>query len=127
MSGGGAPHGGPGGGSGTPAHETASPSLHGQFAIPPSHPALPGHFPDAAVVPAVVILEEVLALARGWLGPVGVRGLPQAKFTAPLPPGARADALLRLDGGRLKFRVELAGRTLAQGQFLLAPPDPDPP
>ena len=96
------------------------PELRAQLCIPASHPALPGHFPGVPVVPGVVMLDELLALARRWLGPVAVRGLPQVKFAAPLPPGGRADVHLVLDGPRLDFRVEFESRTLAQGRFLLA-------
>lgn len=113
-------HSGGAGGGGTDAGS----GLHARFCIPAGHPALPGHFPGDPVVPGVVMLDELLALARQWLGPVAVRGLPQVKFTAPLLPGSPADAHLWLDGSRLSFRVQCGGRTLAQGRFLLAPPHP---
>ncbi|WP_018865383.1 MULTISPECIES: hypothetical protein [Thioalkalivibrio] len=78
--------------------------------IPDSHPSLPGHFPGQPVVPGVIILETVDAVAReSGLGPVAA--LPRAKFLAPLlpevdfrveiePPGAsglRAFRVVRLD------------------------------
>jgi len=102
-----------------------SPGFSVEFSIPAGHPALAGHFPGDPVVPGVVILEELLALAQGWLGPVMVHGLPQVKFGARLPPGSPVRAHLSLDGSRLNFRVEAGERMLAQGRFQLAAvPDP---
>jgi len=60
--------------------------------IPTDHPALPGHFPGNPVVPGVVLLDRVLAAARG-LGPVS--GLPRVKFLQVLRPGT-------------EFRIEIA-------------------
>ena len=34
--------------------------------ITADHPSLPGHFPDAPLVPGVLILDEVLAALRDW-------------------------------------------------------------
>jgi len=54
--------------------------------IPADHPALSGHFPGNPVVPGVVLLDRVLAVARSLdLGPVS--GLPQVKFLKVLRPG----------------------------------------
>jgi 3-hydroxyacyl-[acyl-carrier-protein] dehydratase len=35
-------------------------------AISADHPSLPGHFPDAPLVPGVVILDEVLGALLEW-------------------------------------------------------------
>ena len=84
------------------------------------HPALRGHFPGAPVVPGVVILGQLLAETERRLGrPLSVSGISQAKFLAPLLPGEEARAVLQMDRERLTFRVERAGRVIAQGIFLL--------
>lgn len=58
------------------------------FAIPAGHPSLEGHFPGRPLVPAVVLLAEVLAAVesdtsaapQAWT-------LSSAKFVAPVTPG----------------------------------------
>lgn len=103
-----------------------APEHHAQFLIEPTHPALPGHFPGAPVVPGVVVLDEVRAIAARWLGePLLLAGLPQVKFSAPLLPGRVAQVRLQRDGARLRFAVsDAAGAPLASGMLALveAPP-----
>jgi hypothetical protein len=66
-------------------------------------------------------MDRVLELAEGWLGvPLGVAGLPQAKFHAPLLPDREARVRLELDELRLRFRVEVGAALIAQGVFELA-------
>src|SRR5437868_5279247 len=54
--------------------------------IPADHPSLPGHFPDAPIVPAVVILDEVIAALAEWRGQCQLTAIPTVKFLAPLKP-----------------------------------------
>ena len=90
--------------------------------IPPDHPALPGHFPGAPVVPGVVILDHVIAAAERAAGhALAVRALAQAKFLAPLLPDQDATIELDREGTALRFRVVRGGALLAQGAFTLAP------
>lgn len=104
----------------------AMPALEHQadFVVPVSHPSLPGHFPGAPVVPGVVLLDEVRAIAAQWLGePLLLAGLPQVKFSAPLLPGRRASLRLVREGSRLRFAVTGAdGTALASGIMALAEP-----
>jgi 3-hydroxyacyl-[acyl-carrier-protein] dehydratase len=51
-----------------------------------NHPSLPGHFPDAPLVPGVIILDEVLAALIEWRHDSQLTGIRLVKFLAPLPP-----------------------------------------
>lgn len=104
----------------------AAPEHHAQFLVAPTHPALPGHFPGAPVVPGVVVLDEVRAIAARWLGaPLVLAGLPQVKFSAPLLPGRTAGVRLVHDGARLRFVVsDAAGAPLASGVMEMAERSP---
>ncbi|HYY14025.1 MAG TPA: hypothetical protein VE758_06285 [Chthoniobacterales bacterium] len=55
--------------------------------ISTEHPSLPGHFPRAPIVPAVVILDEVVTALNEWRPDSRVVGIPVVKFLAPLRPG----------------------------------------
>jgi 3-hydroxymyristoyl/3-hydroxydecanoyl-(acyl carrier protein) dehydratase len=50
------------------------------------HPSLPGHFPDAPLVPGVVILDEVLEALIEWRQNFQLAGIRTVKFLAPLKP-----------------------------------------
>ncbi len=90
--------------------------------VPPDHPALPGHFPGAPIVPGVLLLDRVLDCAESWLGrSLAPTGLAQVKFLAPWPPGEDAQVNLELADTRLKFVVRRGGEALATGVFSLAP------
>ncbi len=79
------------------------------------HPALPGHFPGAPLVPGVLLLEQVALALRAWRGQRLGRVL-EAKFAAPLL--AEETATLRLsaaDGSRIRFEIRHDGMLLARG------------
>jgi 3-hydroxymyristoyl/3-hydroxydecanoyl-(acyl carrier protein) dehydratase len=61
-------------------------SICEHFRIAASHPAFPGHFPGAPVVPGVVLLERVTSTTRRAFD-MEVVGLPQVKFLRTLFPG----------------------------------------
>lgn len=94
--------------------------------IAADHPVFAGHFPDAPVVPAVLLLSKVLDAADQWLGvPVQPIRLRQAKFPAPWLPGMQVLAMLERAGQLLRFEVRADARTLAVGVFeLQAQTDP---
>ncbi len=81
-----------------------------------AHPALPGHFPGRALVPGVVLLEQVAIALRAWRGQRLGRVL-EAKFMAPLLPGETASLRLSgLDGGsRIRFEIRRDDTPLARG------------
>ena len=86
--------------------------VHATFRIAPDHPALAGHFPGNPIVPGVVVLDRVAALAEAH--GARIAGFTQAKFVASLLPGEEARVELAASGSRRRFRV-LRGETLVAG------------
>lgn len=89
--------------------------------IPADHPSLTGHFPGNPIVPAVVILDEVLRAFAAWRPEHRAVGMPVVKFLAPLRPEQAFVIRLVETGGR-QFRFECLredGQRLAQGCLLL--------
>jgi 3-hydroxyacyl-[acyl-carrier-protein] dehydratase len=102
-------------------------SCEAWICIPKEHPALPGHFPGAPVVPGVVMLGELVSAAERELGrALSVTGMPQVKFLSPLLPEQQALCALEIEDSRLTFRIEHAGRLVARGTFTLERDRPEP-
>lgn len=92
-----------------------------EVTIPPEHPALPGHFPGQPVVPAVVILSEVIGAVRRSHPGLVVSGIRKAKFLARLAP----DQAFEIDLGApaadsVKFACRTGDTVLVQGRLELA-------
>jgi 3-hydroxyacyl-[acyl-carrier-protein] dehydratase len=85
-----------------------------------SHPALEGHFPGDAVVPAVVILDRVRNALRNWHGNCRVTGISHARFTAVLRPEESFTITLTSDDlVRIAFDCRKAdGTRFANGEML---------
>jgi 3-hydroxymyristoyl/3-hydroxydecanoyl-(acyl carrier protein) dehydratase len=85
-----------------------------------SHPALPGHFPHKAVVPAVVILDQVRGAMRAWNESRRMNGISYAKFTAVLLPDETFTiTLVGTDLERISFDCRKAdGTRFANGEIL---------
>ncbi len=84
--------------------------------IDATHPCLPGHFPGAPLVPAVVILELVMEQVLAEYPGYRVNGLPQVKFLAPLAPEQDFDIHYSSgNGDRINFHCESAGERLVEG------------
>jgi 3-hydroxyacyl-[acyl-carrier-protein] dehydratase len=97
------------------------------------HPALRGHFPGNPIIPAVVLLDEVLHAAslqtRSTTSTAPVRWhIGNAKFHRPIR--ASEPLSLELDArpdGSVRFALRCAGALVAQGLLLRAPPTPHTP
>jgi 3-hydroxymyristoyl/3-hydroxydecanoyl-(acyl carrier protein) dehydratase len=84
--------------------------------IAPDHPALPGHFPGAPVVPGVLLLGHVLAALERAAGPLHLTAIPQAKFLGALGPGeACAIEFPALGAGEARFVCRAGERVIARG------------
>jgi len=86
--------------------------------IEPGHPSLAGHFPQAPIVPAVVLLRHLAALAQVMYTDGRLAAIPVAKFMKPILPGQ--EVLLGIDPATpasCRFVCRLAGETAAQGTF----------
>lgn len=90
------------------------------------HPCLTGHFPGNPVVPGVMILDAVLAAARGQVGANRpLQRLPQIKFLRPLLPEQVVTIELNAVATsahqqRLRFRILREGEVLSSGELLFS-------
>ena len=92
--------------------------------IPASHPSLPGHFPGNPIVPAVVILNEVIATCNDWQPTIHVSGVNNAKFIAPLLPDQHFNISLSHTGkSTIAFECLINDKTLVSGKLSI---DVDP-
>jgi 3-hydroxymyristoyl/3-hydroxydecanoyl-(acyl carrier protein) dehydratase len=99
-------------------------SFAAEAVVPKDHPAFPGHFPDHAIVPGVVLLElvEKLLTDNGYR----VRECPQAKFLIPVAPDSplclRVEISRRASTRALaNFAIDVAGRNAVIGTFVCEP------
>ncbi|AKJ67901.1 hypothetical protein PATSB16_17570 [Pandoraea thiooxydans] len=90
------------------------------------HGAIPGHFPEQPVVPAVVILERVMSALAAWNAGARVVHIDHAKFMHVLRPDqAFTITLAREDDAHLRFECTdddgtrvAAGKCIVQGLAL---------
>jgi 3-hydroxymyristoyl/3-hydroxydecanoyl-(acyl carrier protein) dehydratase len=86
------------------------------------HPALAGHFPGHAIVPAVVILGEIMEAVRHITARnIVFSAIPYAKFLSPLAPGEELLIVLQQDAeDSVTFTCRVGSRLVAQGNLRYA-------
>ena len=86
--------------------------------IAPDHPGADGHFPDNPIVPAAVLLDEVLGtIERAGSRPPRAWTVTGAKFLHPVRPGEELQITFeaRADGD-LQFECSVGERTVVTGR-----------
>ena len=86
------------------------------------HPSLPGHFPDAPVVPGVVILDEVFAALAEWRDNFQVATVRGVKFLVPLKPEQPFTIRLSANtkaGDEVDFCCRVKERVIVEGRLQL--------
>jgi 3-hydroxyacyl-[acyl-carrier-protein] dehydratase len=87
-----------------------------------NHPALPGHFPGAPIVPGVVILDEILAALAQWRDDSRVSVVRTIKFLAPLEPEQPFTICLSIGADakdEVDFCCRVKDRVIVKGRFQL--------
>ena len=88
--------------------------------ITADHPSLPGHFPDAPLVPGVLILDEVLAALRDWRKDCQLTAIRTVKFLQPLKPEQPFTICLSMsndDATGINFSCRIQGHLIVEGQL----------
>ena len=84
------------------------------------HPSLPGHFPGAPIVPAVVILDEILAALTEWRGACRLTVIRAVKFLVPLKPEQPFTIQLsqsKETEGQVNFCCRVENRLMLEGRL----------
>jgi 3-hydroxyacyl-[acyl-carrier-protein] dehydratase len=88
--------------------------------ITADHPSLPGHFPGAAIVPGVVILDEIFAALADWREGSHVTAISTVKFLVPLKPDQPFTICLsprEHAEGEVAFRCHVEDRVIVEGRL----------
>ena len=97
-----------------------------EIVVPASHPSLAGHFHGQPIVPAVVLLDAVLAAVRTREAFV-LQSIPAAKFLQPVLPEERIELRIRftaLEAAKLRasFQGLRADSVVFEGSFVVSAP-----
>lgn len=88
--------------------------------ISSDHPALPGHFPGAPVIPAVVIIDTIVARQKIDFPQFSVVALRKIRFLTMLKPDAQFQLeWSEIRGDQLRFRCSLDGAVFADGTLIV--------
>ena len=95
-----------------------------EFVVPVDHPSLAGHFPGQPVVPAMVLLDAVLAAIR-TRGDFALRSIPVAKFLQPVLPDETVQLRIHfhsIDAAQLRasFEGSRAAALAFEGSFIVS-------
>jgi len=89
------------------------------FSISKQHPSLAGHFPGNPVVPAVVILGELLSGTKGVYADLNIQGFKQVKFLQPVVLGEPIEVQLETtQKGGLSFKGYQDETLMLNGEFI---------
>jgi 3-hydroxymyristoyl/3-hydroxydecanoyl-(acyl carrier protein) dehydratase len=80
----------------------------GDFSVPDSHPALPGHFPGDPVVPGVLLLDHALRLCE-IAGYAPLTMLSSVKFSRLVRPNTVCQVTATRRGSTLLISIASAG------------------
>src|SRR5437667_12804660 len=91
-------------------------------AITADHPSLPGHFPDAPLVPRVSILDEVRAAMLDWQKDYELAAIRTVKFLQPLNTEQQFTICFCANNAvtsEVNFCCRIEGRVIAEGQLVV--------
>ena len=91
--------------------------MSSRFALAADHPGFEGHFPGHPIVPAVVLLAEVLARVEADTGRApDAWTVASAKFLAPAGPGTELTLVHEeASGGGRRFEIRAGATLVASG------------
>ena len=86
------------------------------------HPAFPGHFPGAPIVPGAVLLDEALRALEPADGAQRIKcNIAAAKFHSAVRPGeSLTPEYERFADGSIRFIIRTPDRTVASGRLTRA-------
>lgn len=88
--------------------------------VPVDHPVFAGHFPNAPIVPGVMLLDSVIhAIASTTDAALDDLEIRSAKFLSPARPAEELLTEFRMEtNGMLHFEVRAGTRRCASGEIL---------
>lgn len=98
--------------------------MNAMIEVPSGGAYFEGHFPGRPILPGVAELVLVLdALAREARRPVSIQGIAFARLRQLVLPGDRLELVAReQEAARLRFDLKREGVLVANGEFILGPP-----